>query len=86
MSSGSRVPDQFNPYQAISCSGLMNCAHCREEIDYGKDVLSVEEGVAGPRGFVPLEEKLFFCSEECLRDYYDKVDLSKLPKVKRRVP
>ena len=64
----------------------MKCAHCREEIGYGKDILAVEEGVAGPRGFIPLEEKLLFCSEECLRDYYDKVDLSKLPKMNRKVP
>ena len=64
----------------------MKCAHCREEVEYGKDALAVEEGVVGPRGFISLEDKLFFCSEECLRDYHDKIDLSKLPKVKRRIP
>lgn len=64
----------------------MNCAHCREELQYGKDVLSVEQGVIGPRGFISLEDKLFFCSEECLRDYFGKVDLSKLLKVTRKVP
>lgn len=39
--------------------------------------------MVGPRGFVPLDEKLFFCSEECLRDHFDKVDLGKLPKRRR---
>lgn len=52
----------------------------------GKDVLGVQEGVIGPRGFVPLEDMLFFCSDDCSRDYFGKVDLSKLPKVNRKVP
>ena len=64
----------------------MKCAHCHSELEYGKDCLSVEEGVLGPRGFVALDEKLFFCSEECLGDYFDNTDLSKLPKMQRRIP
>ncbi len=77
---------QLKPYQSVVLSTLMQCAHCHTEIEYGKDALSVEEGVIGPRGFISLEDKLFFCSEECLRDYFDKVDLGKLPKVNRKVP
>ena len=49
----------------------------------GVDVLTVQEGVIGPQGIVPLGEMLLFCSETCLRDYYDVSDLTEVP---RRIP
>ncbi len=60
-----------------------NCTHCHRELDLGVDVKRVEEGVIGMRGFVPLGEAQFFCSEECLRDDFD---LSDLPSMPPRVP
>ncbi len=58
------------------------CTNCRHELDLGVEAIKTEKGVIGMRGFVPLET-LLFCSEECLRDYFD---LSDLPKVPRRIP
>ena len=49
----------------------------------GVNVYGAQEGVIGPRGFVPLEDTALFCSEECLRDYFDKVDITKLA---RKIP
>ena len=48
----------------------MLCASCQRNLTEGMDVLGVQEGVVGPRGFVPLEEILLLCSEECLRTYF----------------
>ncbi len=58
-------------------------SYCHRELDLGVDVKRVEEGVIGIRGFVPLGEAQFFCSEECLRDDFD---LSDLPSVPPRIP
>ncbi len=46
-----------------------NCTSCRRKFEMGVDVLALEEGVIGGRGFVPLEDVLFFCSEKCLRQH-----------------
>ena len=59
------------------------CANCIQELDIGVDVLRVDEGVMGMKGFVPLENTLLFCSEQCLRDYFD---IGDLPSVPSRVP
>jgi hypothetical protein len=59
------------------------CASCRRELDIGVDVIKVDEGVIGVKGFVPLEKMLFFCCERCLRDYFD---LSGLPSLPPRIP
>ena len=58
------------------------CANCQHDLDVGVDAMKVDKGVIGMRGFVPLET-LLFCSENCLRDYYD---LSDLPKGSERIP
>ena len=58
------------------------CANCQHDLDVGVDAMKVDKGVIGMRGFVPLET-LLFCSENCLRDYYD---LGDLPKVPSRIP
>ena len=62
---------------------IRTCANCRRTLDLGVDVLIVQEGVIGPRGIVPLTEGLLFCSEACLKDYYDLSDLQEIP---RRIP
>jgi len=58
------------------------CENCQQELDLGVEAIKTEKGVIGMRGFVPLET-LLFCSEKCLRDYYD---LSDLPKQPTRIP
>lgn len=49
----------------------MNCTNCRKELDVGTDVLTVQEGVVGTRGIVPLADPLLFCSEACLRSDFE---------------
>lgn len=61
----------------------MTCGHCRRGLDVGVDVMRVEEGVIGMRGFVPLGDEQFFCSDKCLRE---DCDLSDLPSMPPRVP
>ena len=48
----------------------MRCASCQKDLEEGTDVLGVQEGIIGSRGFVPLEEPLLLCSKECLRNYF----------------
>ncbi|MCK6465304.1 MAG: hypothetical protein L6Q93_10770 [Phycisphaerae bacterium] len=59
------------------------CARCRRSIEPGADVIGLQDGVLGPRGFIPLEEHRFFCNEDCLRADFDHGDVEKLP---RRIP
>lgn len=59
------------------------CANCNRELEIGMDAIRVEEGVTGTKGFIPLENVLFFCCEKCLRDYFD---LSDLPSRPSRIP
>lgn len=59
------------------------CSNCRRKLDIGVDAIRVNHGVIGIRDFVPLDEMMFFCGEDCLRDYYDLGDLPKMP---RRIP
>lgn len=63
------------------------CARCRSNIEYGEDLYTVEFGVMGPRGVVPLEAPLVFCSRECVvRHFQDEEDASPLRQQPRRVP
>jgi len=48
----------------------IKCAACRTNLEEGMDVIQVEEGIIGLRGFVSLEKPLLFCSVDCLRDYF----------------
>ena len=48
----------------------MKCSTCRKELNEGMDVLEVQEGVVGTRGFVPLDSNAVFCSVECLKEYF----------------
>ncbi len=59
------------------------CANCDRDLGIGLDAKRVDEGVIGTRGFVPLDKTMFFCCEECIKDYYD---LSDLPSMPRRIP
>lgn len=69
------------------------CEMCRRLLHLGVDVIGMQAGVIGPRGFVPLEEMSLFCSDACLdqdraagrptqRDS-DAIDIARLP---RRIP
>ena len=48
----------------------LRCDNCNSEISFGRDVLSVERCVNGPRGVIPLGEILRFCSERCVQDFF----------------
>jgi hypothetical protein len=48
----------------------MLCATCRQNIDQGRDAYSVQKGVIGTRGFIPLDDSDFYCSVECVRDNF----------------
>ena len=63
----------------------LRCRQCDATIQLGEDIRQLVEGVLGPRGFVPLESPLNFCSEACLRGYVSGTDehITKLP---RRIP
>ena len=61
----------------------LTCANCRHELDIGVEAIKVDMGVIGMKDFVPLEKTLFFCSEDCVKNYYD---LGDLPEVNRRTP
>ncbi len=59
------------------------CDQCRRGLNLGVNVYRAEDGVIGPRGFVSLDQPQLFCCESCLRDFYDDVDVLRLPK---RIP
>ena len=64
---------------------VKECANCHRKLELAHDLLSVEKGVIGPRGVVPLGDILLFCDEECLAAYFadEKKEIEKLP---RRIP
>ena len=62
---------------------LKTCANCHAEIRLGEDLWSVEEGVMGPRGVVPLGDLLIFCSRQCVSDFFDGKEREQL---ERRIP
>lgn len=57
----------------------MECGYCRRTLALGRDALGLQKGVLGPRGFVPLEEMVLFCSELCLRAYFNSSDEERVP-------
>ena len=65
--------------------GPKRCAECGSDIFEGHDVLRVEEGVVGLRGFVTLDDEEFFCNERCLRRHFDE-DASSVGQLPRRIP
>jgi hypothetical protein len=59
------------------------CKECRRELGLGVDVVIMQHGVIGPRGFVPLDDPVFFCDEDCLERFLSGEEVVKLP---RRIP
>ena len=55
------------------------CANCICRLDVGADAIKVDEGVIGVKDFVPLQKTLLFCSERCVREYFDMGDLPSMP-------
>lgn len=47
----------------------IECAECHARIDLGRDLIRLEQGVLGPRGLVPLENAVYFCSESCMQEH-----------------
>lgn len=62
-----------------------HCRQCDREIQLGEDAFEIEQGVIGPRGFVPLEATVPLCSEACARGYFGDTD-EQITRLKRRVP
>ena len=66
----------------------------KKDLHLGMDIIAIQEGVLGTRGFVALEEQELVCSEDCLRDHVGKIDPESLKpflkkeivKRKRRIP
>lgn len=46
------------------------CAQCHDGVRLGVNAWQLAEGVIGPRGFVPLEDPLILCSDDCVRRYF----------------
>lgn len=61
----------------------MQCIVCQRELHTGFDVVELQEGVVGTRGFVPVADALLFCSESCLKGHLDDVAAPLFP---RRMP
>ena len=49
----------------------LQCEYCRREIQLGEDLWTLEKGVIGPRGVVPLGKVIVFCREEHLKKFFD---------------
>lgn len=60
----------------------MQCPECGRELAYGDDAISLQRGVIGPRGVVPLREAEVFCSDACLEASFD----GDAEAVSRRIP
>ena len=60
-----------------------NCANCQRELDVGVDAGMWVDGVMGTKDFIPLENMLLFCCDQCHRDYFD---IGSLPSVSPRIP
>jgi hypothetical protein len=57
------------------------CTYCKQPLDIGSNTVGVQQGVLGPQRFIPLEEPMLFCSDECVSRAFDHV-----PKMPPRVP
>ena len=51
----------------------VSCEHCRHELQLGEDVIRMDNGVIGPRGFIDLGKAMFFCNEDCLKGYCEDI-------------
>lgn len=48
-------------------------------LSQGLDVWGFQQGVLGPRGFIPLEEMLYFCKEACISKYFENHEPKRIP-------
>ena len=55
------------------------CANCANKLNIGADVIKVDEGVIGLKGFITLEKVSYFCCERCLIEYFDMTGLPNIP-------
>ena len=62
---------------------VLRCVVCGRKLEMGTDAIGVQEGVIGPRGFVPLADMELHCSESCAKDCGDASETLSLP---RRIP
>ena len=63
------------------------CRQCRREIQFGGDLWTVEKGVNGPHGVVPLGNVLVFCRETCVSKYFNnEIDIEHDPGFPGRQP
>ena len=61
------------------------CRQCHRRIRLGEDIMQLQRGVIGPRGFVQLDEPASLCSDACLRGYVNGSD-EEIEKLSRRIP
>lgn len=47
----------------------IRCGQCDRGIRLGEDAHELEQGVIGPRGFVPIAATTLLCSEACVRGF-----------------
>ena len=64
----------------------MKCSTCQKTLREGGNCFRVEEGVLGTAGFVDLDEARYFCSDECLKEYFQASKRYDKWKWKKRVP
>ena len=57
------------------------CTFCRSKIEIGMDCWAAQQGVMGSERFIPLEDQMIFCSEECVHKHYNSA-----PKLAERIP
>lgn len=64
----------------------LQCYNCRRQIDLGRDLITAEKGVSGPRGIVPLGDIKIFCNDKCVKQYFNGEPDENLPEIPRRIP
>ena len=61
------------------------CEECDRKQQLGEEVIAVQRGVIGQRGFVPFEDDMmYFCNEQCLVRFFD--DKPAVHRTQRRIP
>lgn len=63
----------------------LRCGQCDRAIRLGEDAHELEQGVIGPRGFVPIAATTILCSEACVRGFVSGTD-ERIEKRPRRIP
>ena len=79
------MQDNDEPELDLDEDEVKLCAQCRRRLALGVDVFTMESGVIGPRGIVPLEPPRLFCDLQCLRQYLAEENVEPTP-LRRRVP